>query len=522
MKLDGTGELEDIPGAVRIQLIHPPVYVNPRALTALRPAPPLGLAYVAAALRKAGHDCTVLDAVATAPTQTTAEGRVRRLGLRDDEILDRVDPQARAFGITNMWSFSWPTVRGMIHALKRRHPDKLIVCGGEHFTGLPELSMRTAPIDYIVQGEGEETAVALFARLEAGAPFDPAELPGICWRRDDEIVCNPRAARTRNVDDLPWPAWDLFDLEAYDEHDLIDGIKFGKTVPILATRGCPYQCTYCSSPRMWTTRWYARNPIDVVDEIEFYMRRYRATNFPFQDLTAIIRKEWVVAFAREILRRGLDITWQMPTGTRCDVVDEEVAELLARSGGRSLSYAPESGSERTRALIKKKMGTEKLMRAVTASARQGLNISLLLVIGFPHDTATDLRDTVRLVRKCARLGVDDVACAFFFPIPSTELHDQLAARGRVGCDDASLMIPIFVHDRSLGEDRNFCDHLSARQLTFFKYWIVANFYVTSFLTHPTRPFRLLRNLASGREASKMDTFLKESFRRFRHRMRLPA
>jgi radical SAM superfamily enzyme YgiQ (UPF0313 family) len=265
---------------------------------------------------------------------------------------------------------------------------------------------------------------------------------------------------------------------------------------------------------MWTTRWYARDPVRVADEIERYVRSYGANNFPFHDLTAIIRKEWVVEFCRELIRRDLRITWQMPSGTRCDVVDDEVAELLARSGGRSLCFAPESGSERTRQLIKKKMKTESLMRAVGAAMKARLNLSILLVIGFPHDTAEDLRDTVRLCRKLGWMGVDDIACAFFFPIPATELHRQLVERGRVGTDDASLMTPIFVHDRSLTEDRNFCDHLTARQLTLYKYWIVANFYGASLLARPARPLGHLWNLVRGREASKMDTFLKETVRRF--------
>ena len=496
-----------------ISLVHPPLYVNPTALTALRPAPPLGLAYVAAALRRAGHDLTLVDAVAEAPEQTTREGRVLRLGLTDEQIVARIDPAAEAVAITNMWSFSWPAVRSLIRAIRARHPEKTIVCGGEHFTGLPELSMAQAPIDYIVLGEGEETAVALFERLAAGEPFDPATLPGICWRHGDTVVQNPRAARTRDVDTLPWPAWDLFDLEAYDRHNFVTGVKYGRTVPVLATRGCPYQCTFCSSPRMWTTRWYARDPVDVTDEIEFYTKTYGATNFPFQDLTAIIKRDWVVAFCQEIIRRGLRITWQLPIGTRCEVVDDEVATLLAKSGGYTVAYAPESGSARTRELIKKKMKRESLLRAAQASVDAHLNVSALLVIGFPHDTPDDLRATVRLVRELGRMGIDDVACAFFFPIPATELYDHLIDTGRIRLDDQFLMTPIFVHDRSLSEDRNYCEHISARRLTAWKYWIVANFYLTAWATHPTRPFRHAYNAFTGRETSKMDTFLNEMRRR---------
>jgi radical SAM superfamily enzyme YgiQ (UPF0313 family) len=507
---------------MKIQLIHPPVYINPRALTALRPAPPLGLAYIAAALRQAGHVCSVVDAVALAPTQTTSEGRVLRLGLTDQEIVGRVDPDADAIGITNMWSFSWPAVRSMICAIRNRFRDTPIVCGGEHFTGLPEFSMESAPIDFIVLGEGEETATLLFEKLKCGS-FDPADVPGICWRRNGEIVKNSRAPRARAVDDIPWPAWDLFDLDTYNEHNFVDGIKFGKTIPILATRGCPYQCTYCSSPQMWTTRWYARDPVDVADEIEFYHRTYGATNFPFQDLTAIVKKQWVVDFCHELIRRDLNVCWQMPTGTRCDVVDTEVANLLSRSNGRSLSFAPESGSERTRRLIKKRMKTANLLRAVDAAVRARLNLSILLVIGFPHDTADDIRATIRLVRKLARMGADDIACAFFFPIPATELHSYLINTGRITLDDDALMAPIFVHDRSLSRERNFCEHLSARRLTGYKYWIVGNFYLTAWATHPTRPFRLLYNLITDREVSKMDTFLNETKRKVLHKLyRRPA
>src|SRR5207247_5013194 len=115
------------------------------------------------------------------------------------QILERIDPDAQAIAITNMWSFSWPAVRSMIHAIRRQHPHTVIVCGGEHFTALPELSMRAAPIDYIVMGEGEEIAIALFEKLAAGSPFDPGEIRGLCWRRGDEIVRNPRAERTRSV-----------------------------------------------------------------------------------------------------------------------------------------------------------------------------------------------------------------------------------------------------------------------------------------------------------------------------------
>jgi len=273
---------------VRIQLLYPPSQVLPGNLGNARPAQPLGLAYVAGSLRAAGHECVVLDAIAEAPTQLIPNGELQRLGLSDEQILERIDPAAPALAISSMFSFNWPSLRELIVKIRARYPDKLIVCGGEHFSGLPELSLEHAPIDYVLVGEGEETAVDLFGRLDGGARLDPAAVPGLCWRDGERIVRNEPRARRRDVDEIPWPAWDLFDLDAYNDHDLLGGLHFGVTVPILATRGCPYQCTYCSSPNMWTTRWYARDPLDAADEIEHYRDTYGATNFPFQDLTAIL------------------------------------------------------------------------------------------------------------------------------------------------------------------------------------------------------------------------------------------
>ena len=502
---------------MKIQLIHPPVYLNVHAMTALRPSLPLGLAYVAAALRSAGHEISVIDAVGLAPDQVTRGNRrqLYALGLTPAEIAARIDPEAELIGITNMWSFSWPLVREIVHAIRAAAPAGVpIFAGGEHFSGLPEFSMEQAPIDYIVLGEGEEGTVELVDAIARGER-DLAAVDGIVYRAPDGTPTRssrPRARR-REVDQISWPAWDLFDIDTYNEHDYVNGLKLGKTIPILATRGCPYQCTYCSSPNMWTTRWYPRDPVDVVDEMQHYVRTYGATNFPFQDLTAILKRDWIVAFCNELLARGLDVTWQFPSGTRCEVIDDEVADLLRRTNGRSLALAPESGSERTRKLIKKQMKTDSLMKAVRASVRHRLNVTAFIVIGFPHDTAEDLRETRRLVRRLALAGIDDVAVGFFFPIPNTQLYRELLERGRIRLDDDFLLPPIFANEEKLLPENNYCDHLSARQLTAQKYGILLSFYAVSFAVRPWRLVMLFWNALRGRETRKLETFLVDARRK---------
>ncbi|MGH7806315.1 MAG: B12-binding domain-containing radical SAM protein, partial [Candidatus Binatia bacterium] len=492
---------------MKIQLIHPPVYLNLKAWTALRPAPPLGFAYVAGALENAGHCVSVIDALAEAPEQTIREGRVMRLGLTVEQILARIVPDAEVVGVTNMWSYSWPVIRELLREIKAARPDVVLICGGEHFSGLPELSMEQAPIDYIVRGEGEEAIVELVAALERG-DLEPSKIAGLVWRDGEKIVRNPPRARVEAIDSIPLPAWHLFDLDSYNEHGLKTGIDYGKMVPIIATRGCPYSCTYCSSPRMWTTKWLARDPVLVADEIEHWAKTYDANNFPFQDLTVVIKRDWIIAFCKEIIRRRLDIRWQLPSGTRCEVIDEEVADLLYRSGCRALAYAPESGSDEVRKRIKKRMKREGLMEAVDAAVKSGLHLTCFIVLGFPHDSEAEIRENIAFVRELARRGVEDLACGFFFPIPSTELFDYLMEKKRIELTDDFLLTPILSHDRYLTEDRNYSEHLSAKRLTMYRLLLLLNFYTVSFLMRPRRIWRTLVNLVRGREESKLDSFIR--------------
>src|SRR5262245_32866730 len=187
---------------MRIQLIHPPAFLNPTALTALRPSLPLGLAYIAGSLRAAGHEVSVLDAVGAAPDRVVRKGRVAQLGLEVDEIVARLDPQARLIGVTSMFTYPWKVVKELLVASKKARPDALLVGGGEHFTGLPEFSLQESPVDILALGEGEETAVAIAKRYEdwlgarggeagdvpAGVAQWAAGLAGTAFRRGSDLV----------------------------------------------------------------------------------------------------------------------------------------------------------------------------------------------------------------------------------------------------------------------------------------------------------------------------------------------
>jgi anaerobic magnesium-protoporphyrin IX monomethyl ester cyclase len=461
-----------VSGRGSVCLVRPPAVETFRfATTSI--APPLGLAYVAGALEAAGERVTVVDAVAEAPDTCIRYLKGYLIGLSFDKVARRVPADAKVVGISVIFTHEWPAVVRLIDAIKDRHPDIPVVVGGEHAAAIPEFCLRTSRADLLVLGEGEETAVELVRALDEGRALDG--INGVAFRTEDAIVVNPRRQRALAIDAIPWPAWHHFDLDTYHEHRWMGGMYSStKSVPILATRGCPYQCTYCSAPNMWEPRWIPRDPAGVADEIQHYVEHDGARNFPFQDLTAIIRREWIVDFCRELLDRRLRITWQMPTGTRSEAIDEEVAELLRQTGMISMAYAPESGSEETRQLVKKRMKTDRLFQSMRDAVKSDLNVSVFLVIGFPHDTQSNLRENLPFLDEVAEIGITDIAIAFYMALPGTEIFDSLYDSDKIRIDREYFRH--ILASTSLWSTSTYCESMGNTRLTLWKLRLFRRFY----------------------------------------------
>jgi anaerobic magnesium-protoporphyrin IX monomethyl ester cyclase len=484
-----------------ITLINPPGIKTFSGLQMHTPNPPLGLAYVAAALREAGYLHQVIDATgealdAVSPYPDRADFMVQ--GLTVDEIVRRIDPDTDVVGLSCMFSTLWPLTSRVAQAVREKFPDVLLVLGGEHGTAVPEHVLNTSPIDVVVLGEGEETFVELLRARAARRPL--AEVQGIAFREGGRVVSTGLSPRRRDVDAIPLPAWDAFPIQAYIARHQTNGINLGRSMPMLGTRGCPFQCTFCSNPGMWTQRWIARDPRRLADEMEHYVRKYAVTNFDFQDLTAIVKRQWIVDFCTELIGRGLNITWQMPSGTRAEVFDDEVADLLYRSGCRALAFAPESGSPSILKKVKKQVDLDHMLTAMRAAVWRGLKLSCFIVIGFPDDTPATLRQTLRLIRRMAVLGVYDVAVSKFVPYPGSELFRRLQREGTIQLDDEFFVSPM---DFYTAKAPSYARRVSTRRLYWTMVWMFVNFYAISFALRPWRVVRaLLRAVVTGREETR--------------------
>ena len=488
--------------------------------------PPVGPAYLAASLRQAGHTARIVDGIGENPFQVTAlfDNKVMALGLRSEEIVERIPPGNDLIGVSCMFSQDWPEIRRLIQMVRKRFPSVPIIAGGEHITAAGVFTLDSTPeIDACVIGEGEETIVDIANAIDRGEPFD--NIPGMLLRAApvpgnllNQATTRSTGSRNRirNLDDIPRPAWDLVPIDNYLDNGLGYGVDLGRSMPIIATRGCPYQCTFCSNPEMWTTRWYARDPDQVLDEIQAYQEKYGATNFDFYDLTAIVKRTWIIDFTDKIRERGMKFTWQLPSGTRSEAIDEEVCRRLYEAGCRNMSYAPESGSPEVLKRIKKVVQLDRLERSVLSAVKNGLNVKLNIIMGFPGETRKELGQTVKFLARMGRAGVHDMSISLFSPYPGSELYHQLRKSGRIPELSDEYFLSLCAY-KDFAQSTSYTEEVTPSVLNRYRVLGFATFYGIQYAVRPWRVVRLISNLVQKKQESRLDKSLQDLARRMRGR-----
>ncbi|MGD0840997.1 MAG: radical SAM protein [Candidatus Acidiferrales bacterium] len=499
-----------------ILLIRPPSVFS--ASTYSAPVTmPLANAYLSANLLKHGHRVTNIDALGEDidHIDVSYHPHVRYRGLCTEKILERITERPDGIGVSVMFSQDWPHIEDMINAIRAKFPDVPILAGGEHPTAAGEYVLRTCPaVTHVALGEGEATIVEWAEWLDGDRRLE--DVGGIQYIDVfGNARSNPARERIRNLDDLPWPAWHLFNLEPYFSVGEGHGVERGRSMPLVATRGCPYQCTFCSSPSMWTTRYAMRSIPDVVDEIELYMKTYRAQNIDFFDLTAIIKKEWIMSFCAELKRRGLKLTWQLPSGTRSEAMDAEVMAAMASSGCTNVTYAPESGSTRTLNDIKKKVKLPRLFESIRYAKRNGIFVKCNLIIGFPRERRWDMLQTVWVAIRFAVLGVDDTAIYAYSPYPGSELHQYLLSTGAIPKMDRDYFTSLMTF-MDLKQSSNYCENVGETEISIYRLIGMSAFYAIAYLLRPANIARTIRNY----RAHKSDTVFEERLFAFLRRKKL--
>lgn len=496
----------------KIVLVRPPMVLSQFSLSTST-TPPIAIAYLSGSLRAKGFEVQTIDAIGEDVERLTPmEGTVGiALGLPIDEIIERIDEDATIIGYSAMFSCSWTYDKKILEGIRKRFPEALIVAGGEHITACTNFVLEDCQaLDLCVRGEGEETLLEIVEAVFDGK--DPSTLNGVAHREHGAIQHNPARARIRDIDNIPEPDWSDIPLKKYMEGGYGHGVNLGRSMPLMATRGCPFQCTFCSSPGMWTTRWQARSPELVFQEMVKYLEEYDVDNFDLYDLTAIIKKDWIMEFTGLILASDYTFTWQLPSGTRSEALDIEVIDRLWRSGCRNMNYAPESGSDEVLKRVKKKVSLPKLVDSMKAAIKRDLNVKINMIFAFPEDSFSDMLANFSFGIKCAWLGVNDSSFIPYVPYPGSELYDQLAEQDKIEpMSDAYFNSLIPFSDLAFAKSYN--PHLKDKHLVWIRYLYFMVFYGTMFLRRPWRATGILTNMFSGKQASRGEQILRNILER---------
>lgn len=481
-----------------ITLIRPPIIFSATAYSTPVTLP-IGLAYIASLLRKHSYPVNIVDCVGMDIDRitTSADRRFKMQGASFEKAIEAIDLQSDIIGFSVMFSQEWPFIRSFIKAIRKAFPHAIFVVGGEHVTALPEYTLRDCPeIDFAVAGEGELSFLGLCSALRKKQ--DLSAVPGICYLSKDGSFNSIPKKRIVNVDEMPWPAWDLLELKPYFQPNFTMGISHGQNLPILATRGCPYQCTFCSNANMWTTKYVMRNPNDVVDEIEYNIKHYGANGIDFFDLTAIVQKKWVMEFTEELKRRKIKVPWSLPSGTRSEALDSEVLSNLKETGMELLVYAPESGSSRVLKDVKKRVNLPKMISSIKMAKKNLLTVKLNLVMGFPNEKRIDVLKTVFMIWYLAFQGVDDADLSLFSPYPGSELFRQLSSENKISViDDTYFENLLVMYDFTFL--KSYCKSISGLELNIYRVIAMSIFYLISYLWFPTRILRLFPFMLPSRQ-----------------------
>ncbi len=394
---------------------------------------PLGLASMASVLRQAGHDVMIYDADRTEKADTLSWSAVADhhnhylRGLSDQKhpvwaeaeaVIRDFDPQL--VGITALSVKALSAAR-MARICKRVNPNVVVVVGGDHPTVFPEQFLRNPDIDLVVRGEGETTMAELANCLERKHPKGLGSVAGLSYRAGREAKHNPNRALIENLDELPFPAIDaLMDAPSYRP------IDFGA---IMASRGCPYDCTFCGVANVWTRRTRHRSPASVVSEIKWLKETYGTNYFSFRDASFTVNRRRVMQLCREITANHLRIQWECLT--RADLLDHELVDAMTGSGCVTVRLGVESGSERILRHMKKEVSLDAVRQAAKLLQERNIYWAAYILLGTPRETKESVRETVDLIRE---IDPPFVTLARFAPIPGTEMYDELAERNMISPD----------------------------------------------------------------------------------------
>jgi anaerobic magnesium-protoporphyrin IX monomethyl ester cyclase len=305
--------------------------------------------------------------------------------------------------------------------IKKRNEEVIVLMGGPHFSLTAKNALESVPeIDCIVRGEAEKSIVKFLDTLESKGDF--SVVSGLVYRNQkNEIIEKPIFDLVDNLNDLPMPAWHLFDLKQYNKP--IDGTNI-RSIGVMSARGCPNNCVYCANAKSGLR---LMSPKKFVDEVEYLYKVYGYKGFDFWDDTLTMVNDHAIEICNEIIKRKLNIVWY--ARARVNTIDKKLLQLMRKAGCIRISFGVESGSPRILKIIKKNITIEQVMNAVRWSSEVGMAVVTNFMVNLPDETPEDLQQTINVMKELGKIKNSYPAYGFTIIYPGTELELMAKQRG---------------------------------------------------------------------------------------------
>lgn len=392
--------------------------------------PPLGLAYLAAAIMD-GHDVVVLDSLAEGyANEEAVSGSLLRYGLSFEDIKKKVGAlKPDVVAVSCLFSAQSENVHTICKTVKEIDKGIITIVGGAHPSAVPEEVLKDINVDFVVIGEGEIVLKRLLESIENKKDF--REVEGIGFRYAGSVIVNQRKEYLQNLDDLPFPYWDIFPIHRYSAINNPHGSPAKRVpfAPMITSRGCPFECIFCSIHNLWGRNYRMRSSENVLAEIGYLNSKFGVKEILFEDDNLTLDGERANRIFQGIIDRKLDILWSVPNGVAAQTLDNEILELMKRSGCYSISLGIESGDEYIlKNIVKKPIALSGIKTVIRKAKKLGLETTAFFVVGLPGETGAHLKSTFSFARS---LACDNTNFFFATPLPGTRLLQLCKEKGLV-------------------------------------------------------------------------------------------
>lgn len=363
---------------MKVMLVIPPSTLKERygdLLEAGAVYPSMGLAFIAATALADGHEVRVVDAEAEHLDYAEIQSQITAF-----------KPQLLGF---QTFCANLPRCRKVAETAKHADPSIKIVFGGVQATLFPQDQFTDPLVDVVVIGEGEIPFSELLKCYDSGGRLE--DVPGIAFKdHSGSLTITRRPPLIQSLDTLPFPALHLFPMEKYHSSAQLKG---SRTQLLFTSRGCPFNCSYCSGDLIFGKTFRYRSPERVVADIHHMIREFGIDSIQFYDETFTVNRERVIDLCNAMISAGLSIPWAC--FTRVDLVDEELLTLMRRSGCYQIFFGVETGVERLLKLIRKGTTLDQARQTFKLCRDLGIETVASFMLTLPTETAEDTEQSIR-------------------------------------------------------------------------------------------------------------------------------